>query len=134
MQSDMPLFVQWELFLRDLFSRTKRFPQCYRHSLTLRVENYALNVMESVVELRFLTGRRRMEHLCRADRQLTLLRVLLRLAHDLGVLDHGSYEHVMRRLDEFGRMIGGLMSYHRGDADPARIPVETARSTGVEQD
>jgi len=40
---------------------------------------------------------------------LVRLRTLVRLAHARRLLDHGGYEHVSRRLDEAGRMLGGWL-------------------------
>jgi hypothetical protein len=39
------------------------------------------------------------------------LRVLLRIAHTLGHLDHRGYEYAASHLDEAGRMAGGWLKH-----------------------
>ncbi len=100
----MPL---WERITVDLMARTERFPKSIRFTLSSRIEGAALDVLESLAEARFARGPRKRELLEGADGALARLRVLLRLAHRRGVLDHGGYEHVSRELVEAGRMLGG---------------------------
>lgn len=105
--TEIPLFILCERTAKDVFERTQKFPKSMRYSLTSRIEQTGLDVLEEVVELRFAGKGERKQRLNRVDRLLVRWRVLLRLAHDLGALDHGGYEHVSRNLDELGRMIGG---------------------------
>jgi hypothetical protein len=52
-------------------------------------------------------------------RSLRTLRLLLRLAADLTMLDRRRYEHAARALDETGRLIGGWMRAHGPSASEA---------------
>jgi four helix bundle protein len=97
----------WERITCDLMARTERFPKSIRFTLSARIEEAALDVLEGLAEARFASGRRKADLLSRADGALARLRVLVRLAHARGVLDHGGYEHVSRELTEAGRMLGG---------------------------
>jgi len=112
--SEIPIFILCERTALDLFQRTKAFPKSIRHSVTNRLEGTCLDILEEVVELRYSAKAERRGRLIRVDRLLLRCRVLIRLAHDLGALDHGGYEHVARNLDELGRMVGGWRKEEAG--------------------
>lgn len=103
--SDPVLLVHWEATLRDLFARTRKFPKHLRPTLTQRIDNLALDVLERLVEARWTRQKAAMLHA--ANLGIEKLRLLCRLAHDEQFLDHRGYECVSRNLDEAGAMIGG---------------------------
>ena len=106
------LLVYWESVIDDLMARTGRFPRTLRHSLAGRIDNLALDVLEAIIEARFVREARA-ERLARANLGVEKLRVLLRLAHTRRALDTKSLEHLARRLDEAGRMVGGWLKHER---------------------
>ncbi|MBM4398611.1 MAG: diversity-generating retroelement protein Avd [Deltaproteobacteria bacterium] len=103
--SELPLFTHWDTTLKDLLSRTRKFPKSVRHTFANRIEDLALDVVERLVEARW--ARSKAAILRAASLDVEKLRILCRLAHDEGFLDHRGYEHVARNLDEAGRMLGG---------------------------
>ena len=105
--TELPLFVHWERTLNDLLDRTMKFPKAVRFTFSTRIDNCALDVMERVVAARYARQRETGDHLEAIDRDLARLRILLRLCHSRRYLDPGGYEHVMRNIDEAGRMVGG---------------------------
>ncbi len=109
------IFVYWENLLGDLLDRTARFPKAVRFTFSARIENLALDILEDLVEARYAAGCERAAALRRADGRLARLRVLLRLAHSRGYLDHRGYEHAARGVDEAGRMLGGWRRQGSGD-------------------
>lgn len=104
---ELPVFVAWERFVSELLDRTARFPKSVRFTLTSRIDNAAIDVLEGLAVARFSGVGEKAEHLARIDTTLTRLRVLLRLAHTQRHLDPGGYEHLLRQIDEAGRMLGG---------------------------
>lgn len=111
---ELPLFVLWEQILSDLLDRTMEFPKSVRFTFTTRIDNLALDIMENVVEARYTSGPQKSLILRELDMSLTKMRVLLRLCHKRAYLSHGGYEHVMRNLDEAGRMVGGWRKSQEG--------------------
>ena len=107
MGEELPLFVHWEKVLGDLLDRTAKFPKHARFTFTTRVDNLALDVLEAVVEARFAGAGRKGAVLREADVKLAKLRILLRLCHARRYLAGRGYEHLMRGIDEAGRMVGG---------------------------
>lgn len=101
------VYLQWEQCVGTLLDRTRGFPKAIRHTFTQRIENRALDVLEALVEARYARRGQKTEALHRANVNLARLRALLRLAHARAHLDHRSFEHLSRELDQTGRMIGG---------------------------
>ena len=104
---ELPLFVHWEKTLKDLLSRTEKFPKRVRFTLSSRIDNLALDVLENIVEARYTKDKSAV--LARANLQLEKLRVLLRISHEERHLDHKGFEHMARNIDEAGRMVGGWL-------------------------
>lgn len=102
---DLPVFVHWTAFVEWLLPTTGKFPKRVRFTLSDRIDNLALDVVEDLVEARY--SRRKTEILKRINLKLERLRVLLRLCHTLQYLPHRSYEFAMRSLEEVGQMVGG---------------------------
>ena len=92
----------------------ERFPRRQKFLLGDRIQNAALDVLESLVEATYT--RRREPLLARANLGIEKLRFLFRLATDLGYLDPRRYEHAARALDETGRKVGAWRKTHRARA------------------
>lgn len=101
------LLVQWERTLGDLLDRTQRFPKVVRFTFSSRIDGLALDILDALVRARWAARRDKAPLLARADADLAVLRVLLRLSFERRYLDRGGLEHVARHLDEAGRMLGG---------------------------
>jgi|ERR1700677_3049585 hypothetical protein len=97
-------------FLKWLGPTVAKFPKAQKFTLGDRVENIALDVLESLIEATYT--RDRVAHLRRANLGIEKLRILLRLAWDLRLLDLKRYEFAARALDETGRLVGGWIKTH----------------------
>ena len=102
------VFAQWETFTGWLLDRTAKFPRQMRQSLTLRVENCALDVFDALIVARWQPVARAAA-LRGVNAELERLRLLLRLAHTRQCLDHGAFEHACREIDATGRQVGGWL-------------------------
>ena len=107
--AELPLFLHWEKFLLWLLPKTGKFPRSIRFTFQQRIDNQALQVLEEILAARY--RRKRDQHLSAISLGIDKLRVLLRLAHELGHLDHRGYEYAVRELDEAGRMTGGWIKH-----------------------
>jgi len=101
------LIVHWERTLGDLLDRTMRFPKAQRFTFAARVDGRALDMLEKLVQARWASGRRKESLLEDADADLAVLRVLVRVCFERRLLARAGFEHVVRNLDEAGRMLGG---------------------------
>ncbi len=97
-------FIVW------LVPTLERFPRSQKFLLGDRIQNTALNVLESLIEATYTRQRR--QHLSRANLGLEKLRFLLRLAWELHYLNSRRYEHAARTIDEVGRRVGAWRKAH----------------------
>ena len=103
---DLLVLEKWETFSGWLLNHTGRWPKSARFTLTQRIENHALDVVEMLVEARYAPARRR-ELLSDINLRLTRMRFLFRLARDARIETSKGFATSMRRLDEVGRMVHG---------------------------
>lgn len=90
-----------------LYKLVPTFPKAQRFVLGQRIEHAALDVLFGVDEARDPTARA--DALRRASTGLDRLRLLVRLATDLGFVSVDSHEALVTRFDQVGRQLGGWM-------------------------
>ncbi len=109
MADELPIFTKWMEFLEWLLPTTERFPRRVRFTLSQRIENLALDIVEDLVEARY--NRRKAEILAQANLRLEKLRILLRLSYRQKHLASRQYEHAMKMLHNVGQMLGGWLRW-----------------------
>ncbi len=112
MKEDYPLFVAWYRLLNDIMDRTAKFPKDVRFTLTDRIVQFALTIMELVVEA--IYSRERKDILERINLYMEKLRVLIRIGYDRKYLSIKSYQVLAEQMDEAGRMVGGWLKDEKG--------------------
>ena len=101
----LPVLTRWETFLEWLLPTLEKFPKKIRFTLTNRIENLAIDMIEDLVEARY--SKQKGPCLKRCNLRLEKIRLLLRLCHTLKHLPNRPFEHAMRELHEVGKMVGG---------------------------
>lgn len=118
--NESPIFSQTYDLLRWLLPLIGQMPREHRGGLTRRLADVAFAFQHTLL-CAAKQPNAAPERLREADVLLAELRLLLRLAHDLGVLSFKHYEEGARRSSEIGRLLGGwLRSTHT--LSPARAP------------
>jgi hypothetical protein len=108
-EPDQPVLLsKWYEVVKWLLERVDSFPKNQRFIFGTRLADRALGILEVLVEASY-TGEGKAELLERANRDLTVLRWLVRLAQDRKVLTARQYEYCCVNLAECGRMIGGWL-------------------------
>ena len=109
-----------------------KFRRDHRFTLGDRIINHLYDLLELLVEASYT--RQKSDLLRRANLEVDLLRHLVRLSRDLGVLGVRQYEHGVRLLTDVGRQVGGWRRSRRGEAPPseaARRPSEPGPAEGA---
>lgn len=115
MPPDEPVLVLlWERLTGEVLDVTARFPKSARFTFAGRIDSMMLDILERLAEARYAPVPRRRALLAEVDALLVRLRVLLRLAYDRRLVDHGAFERIARAFEEAGRMVGGWRE-HLGD-------------------
>ncbi len=95
MAEELVLLTRLFDLLAWLMPRIEAIPRPYRHTVSQRLADPALDCQEAA--------------LARADAALSGLRLYLRLAHRWHWLSDGQYEHVSTLVAEVGRLLGGWL-------------------------
>jgi hypothetical protein len=103
---ELLVLARMEEFTGWLLDRTAKWPKSARFTLTQRIENGALDVVEQLVAARYERAGRR-KRLDEVNLRLERMRHLFRLARGAGVCPRSVFESSMRNLDEVGRMLHG---------------------------
>lgn len=109
MAEDFVVFVKLFDLLAWLVPKAKSFPRPFRHSVTQRLLDAALDCQDAALAAQANRGAQRLNHLQQADAALLRLRLYLRLAHHWHWLSEGQYEHVSRLVAEVGKLLGGWL-------------------------
>ncbi|MCP4399317.1 MAG: diversity-generating retroelement protein Avd [bacterium] len=104
---DPIVFVKWMEFLKWLLPLLEKFPKRVRFTVSSRIENLALDLVEDLIEARYTHQKQQI--LRRANLRLDKLRVLLRISCEQRYISYKAYEYAIRAINEVGRMLGGWM-------------------------
>lgn len=88
---DLPIFVKWLETLSWFFLTAEKFPKRVRGTVTDRMMNLALDVVEDFVEARY--SKTKLLTLKRNNLRLEKLRILLRITHEQKIISHQAYKH-----------------------------------------
>jgi len=105
MKENYPLYVKWFEATDWILEMVAKFPKSLRFTLSGRIINLTLDILEGIIEAIYTKDRARI--LERINLYMEKLRVLFRLAYKRRCLSNSQYEHVSGLIDETGRMVGG---------------------------
>ena len=109
------LLAKWYDLTKWLLARIESFPKSQRFVFGQRLADRTLGVMETLVEASYSpAGRPKAELLARANRELEVLRWLLRLARERELLTARQVRFAALALEECGRMLGGWLKQASG--------------------
>ena len=113
------VLVKWYEFVKWLLGRVDSFPKNQRFIFGQRLADHAIGVLELLVEAAY--SPRKAELLARANREIEVLRWLIRLAKDRELFTVRQYGFGCKGLTECGRMVGGWL---KQSATKERSPSE----------
>ena len=113
-----------EIFLeRDVYPLLKNFPVAEKFSLNKEIKQSCYKLIRATVMANNLTVvKKRLEWLDEADAEKTLLLVLFGIAKNQKYITQKKLFELQGRLNEIGRIIGGLQKYfiNNGNAPQAK--------------
>ena len=107
----LPVFVRWSKFLNWLLDVTEKFPKRVRFTISSRIDNMALDILELIIEAAYT--HRKADILKKANLKLEKLRVLCRICHQRHYLSNRSYQYAIKEMYESGRMLGGWIKQRK---------------------
>ena len=104
---DFILWQKLEDYTDYIFPILDRFPKHEKFALTSQIKNHCYGLLKQTI--RTNKSRYKKEGLYELDMQLEMLRWFIRHSYKRKYLSSGSYEVASKKLDEIGRIIGGLI-------------------------
>ena len=95
--------------LKWFLGRLEKFPRSHRYGLGQQIEQRLYAVFDGLLRAKYAAVTDKCEALQGVNLDLEALRLLCRLAHELGMLPHKSQEYAAREMIEIGRMVGGWL-------------------------
>ncbi len=105
MKENYPLFVKWTSVLDWILDKSEKLPKSIRFSLASRIADYALDIMEGIIEA--IYSKEKGILLDKINLDIEKLRVLFRICHQRKYISNTQYEYISKELDETGKMVGG---------------------------
>jgi hypothetical protein len=106
MADEMIVLTRVYELLAWLLPKGEGFPRGYRHTVTRRLMDAAMDLQDGLFLAQTRRGAARRAVLADCDAALSRLRLYLRLAHHWRWLSDGQYEHVSLMVAEVGRLLG----------------------------
>ena len=103
---ELLVLAKWEEFTGWLLDFSAKWPKSARFTITQRVQNHAIDVVERLVIARYEPASRA-ETLRSVNLVLERMRFLFRIAREARVMPASGFETAMLGVDEAGRMIHG---------------------------
>lgn len=108
-ESDAPILHKSAVLYKELYQALKLFPKKDQYLLGKRCEEHILSFIEYILVAVTLPKERKLKALESANGKFEVLKVLLRIARDLKILDTKRYLSLEVKIQEIGRMLGGWM-------------------------
>ena len=113
MAAESPVvLVKWYDLVKWFLERVDSFPKNQRFVFGHRLADRAIDVLELLVESAY--SPRKADLLSRANRDIEVLRWLVRLAKDRDLFTMRQYGFACKGLTECGRMVGGWLKQSAG--------------------
>ncbi len=107
--NEIPLIQKTYEAYRDLHQYVKAFPKSDKYCLGEKIKNINLEIMELLIDAETAKRDWKSPLLQKASRKTDLLKLLLRLANEIKILDDKKYLSLTEKLQEIGRMLGGWL-------------------------
>lgn len=85
------------------------FPKTDKHSIGEVLQTKSLQLIETILLASRVTGLARKERLLQANAELDLLKLLIRLTHEIKAVDDKKYILLEGYLQKTGKMLGGWL-------------------------
>lgn len=106
---DAPLVHKLYEFYKLFHIYIKLFPKTEKYSLGQKIENLILTSLEQSILAARAIKQEKTILLNKIDKNVNLLKILIRLAYDTKSIDNKKYIILQEQLQEIGKMIGGWL-------------------------
>lgn len=116
MKENYPIFVKWSKIMDWLMDKVETFPKCVRFTISTRIVNLALDIMELIVESIYTPSQERISIINRTNLKLEQLRIFIRIAMERRYLSSRQYGYIAEEVDIAGKMLGGWKRHEKNQS------------------
>ena len=110
-QLNIPLTNEFFQIYKIIYQYLKHFPKKERYTLGEKIETLFLETIQEIFYLNQLPDPLKEKSLLKLNAKNETLKLLIRLAHEIKVLDIKQYLNIQEKLQKTGKMIGGWIKY-----------------------
>lgn len=107
--NDVPILKKTFDFYKEFYQYLKGIPKKDQYMMGKRCEEYILIFMELILSAVGFQKPEKLKVLEQANGKFEVLKVLIRLTHELKILDNKKYLSLTTKMQEIGKMLGGWM-------------------------
>jgi hypothetical protein len=105
--SDLPVIKKIYELYKNFYSYSKLFPKKDKYTLGNKCETYILSVLELLIATGSAPKLEKIAYIRKANIKFDTLKIFIRLANEINMLDNKKYMIMQKQIQEIGRMIGG---------------------------
>lgn len=105
--SGMSVIKKMYEFYKLFYGYSKLFPKKDKYTLGSKCEMYIIETLELLLAAGNSPRLEKMAYIKQANIKFDTLKVFIRLAQDVKMIDEKKYMELQKRIQEIGRMIGG---------------------------
>ena len=107
--NDVSIITKTIALYKQFYGFLSSFPKRDKYVLGTRIENYLIEMLEDLIHATKLPKQSKLPKLLQANQKLEMLKIFIRLAMEVKIIDDKKYLPLQERLSEIGRMLGGWM-------------------------
>lgn len=113
LNNEAPILKHTVDLYKEFYEYLKKFPKKDQYVLGKRCEEHIIEFMEYILFAVGLERSRKLKVLEQANSKFDTLKVLLRMARELKMIDNKKYVSLEEKMQGIGRMLGGWMRFLR---------------------
>lgn len=109
--SDLPLYLATYKLVKYLYLLVKNFPKSYKYTLGQDILALAWETLDKVILANSLPNKEKPEPIRQASVAFDKLKIRLRLAHEIKLIDHRRQAFLTEKNEEVGKMLAGWLKW-----------------------
>jgi four helix bundle protein len=105
--NNLPVIKKIYELYKTFYGYSNLFPKKDKHTLGSKCEMYILSVLELLIAAGSASKSEKIAYIRKANIKFDTLKVFIRLANEINMLDNKKYLVLQKQIQEIGRMIGG---------------------------
>ncbi len=105
--NNLPVIKKVYELYKSFYAYSKLFPKKDKYTLGEKCELYILSVLELLIAAGSAPKPEKIAYIRKANIKFDTLKIFIRLANEINMLDNKKYLTLQKQIQEIGRMIGG---------------------------